>query len=56
VEVDAVNEFPGEDERVRLLLESCEHELYVLVCVDCGAAAPAPEPGYVFEEGQVVSP
>lgn len=48
--------YPGEDARVQELLENCEHEHYILVCVDCGAAAPAPEPGYIIEDGQVVVP
>ena len=46
-----MDEFPGEDERVHLMIakDECAHEYVTPVCVECGIAMPAPHPGYAYD-------
>lgn len=46
--------FQGEDDRLRELMETCEHEHGVIVCVDCGATLPAPNGAYDLWEGEII--
>ena len=42
--------YPGEDERVHLMIakDECAHEHIAPVCVRCGEPLPAPHPGYEY--------
>ena len=46
--------YPGEDARIRALLENCPHEHGVIVCLECGLPMPAPDGGYDLWEGEIV--
>lgn len=49
-----MNEFPGEDQRVQDLIEECEHEHGVLVCLECGKPLPGPADGIDLFEGEEI--
>lgn len=44
-----MNEFAGEDARVQALFEDCTHHFVDIVCLECGLAMPAPNPGYEWD-------